>query len=46
MADITMIAREAHHDFDVCDWTRGDLHGEGYQGTWLSFGPSEVNRAR
>ena len=30
----------------VCDWTRGDLHGQGYQGTWLSFGPSEVNRAR
>jgi hypothetical protein len=30
----------------VCDWSRGDLHGEGYQGTWLSFGPSEVNRAR
>ncbi len=30
----------------VCDWTRGDLHAEGYQGTWLSFGPSEVNRAR
>ena len=30
----------------VCDWTRGDVHGEGYQGTWLSFGPSEVNRAR
>ena len=30
----------------VCDWTKGDLHAEGYQGTWLSFGPSEVNRAR
>ena len=30
----------------VCDWTRGNLHGEGYQGTWLSFGPSEVNRVR
>ena len=30
----------------VCDWVQGDLHGEGYQGTWLSFGPSEVNRAR
>ncbi len=30
----------------VCDWTRGDLHAEGYQGTWLSFGPTEVNRAR
>jgi hypothetical protein len=29
----------------VCDWAGGDLHGEGYQGTWLSFGPSEVNRA-
>jgi hypothetical protein len=29
----------------VCDWTQGDVHGEGYQGTWLSFGPSEVNRA-
>ena len=30
----------------VCDWTRPDAHGEGYQGTWLSFGPSAVNRAR
>ena len=30
----------------VCDWARGDAHAEGYQGTWLSFGPSEVNRAR
>ena len=30
----------------VCDWTQGNLYGEGYQGTWLSFGPSEVNQAR
>jgi len=30
----------------VCDWSRGDAHSEGYQGTWLSFGPSPVNRAR
>ena len=30
----------------VCDWTQGDLHGQGYQGTWLSFGPSQVNLAR
>ena len=30
----------------VCDWTQGDLHGQGYQGTWLSFGPLEVNLAR
>ena len=30
----------------VCDWTKPDAHAEGYQGTWLSFGPSEVNRAR
>ena len=30
----------------VCEWSRGDAHSEGYQGTWLSFGPSEVNRAR
>ena len=29
----------------ICDWTQGDVHREGYQGTWLSFGPSEVNRA-
>jgi hypothetical protein len=29
----------------VCDWSRGDAHSEGYQGTWLSFGPSPVNRA-
>jgi hypothetical protein len=30
----------------VCDWGRGDAHSEGFQGTWLSFGPSPVNRAR
>jgi hypothetical protein len=30
----------------VCDWTQPDAHATGYQGTWLSFGPSEVNRAR
>jgi hypothetical protein len=30
----------------VCDWTLPDAHAEGYQGTWLSFGPSEINRAR
>ena len=30
----------------VCDWSQGDAHSEGYQGTWLSFGPSDVNRAR
>lgn len=30
----------------VCDWSEGDAHSEGYQGTWLSFGPSPVNRAR
>jgi len=28
----------------VCDWSQGDAHAEGYQGTWLSFGPSPVNR--
>ncbi len=30
----------------VCDWTQPDAHAGAYQGTWLSFGPSEVNRAR
>ena len=30
----------------VCDWTQADIHAEAYQGTWLSFGLSEVNRAR
>jgi len=30
----------------VCDWSQPDAYAEGYQGTWLSFGPSEVNRAR
>jgi hypothetical protein len=30
----------------VCDWSLPDAYAEGYQGTWLSFGPSEVNRAR
>ena len=40
-ADLEAIFQEG-----VCDWTRPDAHGEGYQGTWLSFGPSAVNRAR
>ena len=39
-------ALEAIFPDGVCDWARGDRHGEGYQGTWLSFGLSEVNRAR
>ena len=30
----------------VCDWSRPDAHAAEYRGTWLSFGPSEVNRAR
>jgi len=30
----------------VCDWSKPDAAAEGYQGTWLSFGPSPVNRAR
>lgn len=28
----------------VCDWSQPGQY-EGYQGTWLSFGPSPVNRA-
>jgi hypothetical protein len=28
----------------VCDWNRPDAHGASHQGTWLSFGPSPVNR--
>jgi hypothetical protein len=28
----------------VCDWTKPDTHGARHQGTWLSFGPSPVNR--
>ncbi len=28
----------------VCDWSRGDAGGTRYQGGWLSFGPSPVNR--
>lgn len=28
----------------VCDWSRGDAGGAKYQGGWLSFGPSPVNR--
>ena len=39
-------ALEAIFPDGVCDWAQGDLYGEGYQGTWLSFGPSEVNRAQ
>lgn len=30
----------------VCDWTQPDAYAQGYQGTWLSFGPSDVNPAR
>jgi len=29
-----------------CDWGRGDQNAAAYQGTWLSFGPSEVNPAQ
>ena len=28
----------------VCDWSQGDVSGAHHQGTWLSFGPSPVNR--
>lgn len=28
----------------VCDWDAPDRHGVAHQGTWLSFGPSPVNR--
>ena len=28
----------------VCDWDRGDASGAQHQGSWLSFGPSPVNR--
>ena len=28
----------------VCDWSAGDATGARYQGTWLSFGPSPINR--
>lgn len=28
----------------VCDWSQGDATGAHFQGTWLSFGPSPVNR--
>ena len=28
----------------VCDWNRGDASGAHHQGTWLSFGPSPVNK--
>ena len=27
----------------VCDWSAGDRYAGEYRGTWLSFGPSEVN---
>ncbi|MGD8290044.1 MAG: DUF6351 family protein [Gemmatimonadota bacterium] len=30
----------------VCDWSEGDAYADGYQGTWLSFGPSPVSLAR
>ena len=28
----------------VCDWSRGDLSSASHQGTWVSFGPSPINR--
>jgi hypothetical protein len=28
----------------VCDWSQGDASAARHQGTWLSFGPSPVNR--
>ena len=37
---------EATFPDGVCDWSKPDASAEGYQGTWLSFGPSPVNRAR
>jgi len=30
----------------VCDWSQPDAHAAELRGTWLSFGPSEVNRVR
>lgn len=30
----------------VCDWSLPDAHRAQFQGTWLSFGPSPVNRLR
>ena len=30
----------------ACDWTQPDAYAEGYQGTWRSFGPSELDLAR
>lgn len=38
-AELQMIFEEG-----VCDWSRGDASGAHHQGTWLSFGPSPVNR--
>lgn len=28
----------------VCDWSRGDVSAATHQGTWVSFGPSPINR--
>ena len=28
----------------VCDWSLGDVSGAKHQGTWVSFGPSPINR--
>ena len=28
----------------VCDWSRGDVSAATHQGTWMSFGPSPINR--
>ena len=30
----------------VCDWTKPGMNQDGYQGTWLSFGPSPVYLAQ
>lgn len=37
---------ELHEVFPVgvCDWSRGDASAASHQGTWISFGPSPINR--
>ena len=39
-----MVELRAVFNEGVCDWSQGDATGARYQGTWLSFGPSPVNR--
>ncbi len=39
-----LLALEEIFPDGVCDWSKPDAHASHFQGSWLSFGPSPVNR--